>query len=344
MTKSVRRFYFAALGVLIVLSAYPLVMGAKIILLQLIDGGIRPEDYARYVIPYTAICLSILIAAALYPLISKLKRLPILTATVLALGLFVGAELYMESISINRPASPNTEVSGPAQNDSNSAVTDDNAVALQLTICAFTPAATNAYLKDPATQVPGAGAILRQDYSNTYKIHYFLVSFVIIILVTGIVYGYGKYFSGGARAARISLRLQLAAAVLLLGLCVFANFTGFFRERTDYLSALSSVLTGLFFIVLGSALGIYVGSRLIDKSRALAVTLPATVAAVVCAVMYYGELNLLGGTLYRFGYSWFFEGLPGIVVAPVDILVILATGAVTAAVMSKARARFALLS
>ena len=58
MLKTSRKYYFLMLGVLAALSAYPVVMGAKIIILQWQNGGIRPEDYARYVIPYTAICLS----------------------------------------------------------------------------------------------------------------------------------------------------------------------------------------------------------------------------------------------------------------------------------------------
>lgn len=38
---------------------------------------------------------------------------------------------------------------------------------------------------------------------------------------------------------------------------------------------------------------------------------------------------LLHGNLYRFGEGFFFDGLPGIVLAPVDILVILLSGVFT---------------
>ena len=202
MLKTNRKYYFLMLGVLAALSAYPVVMGAKIIILQWQNGGIRPEDYARYVIPYTAICLAVLIAAALYPILSRLKRLPVLAATVLALGLFVGIELLMESITIYSPSA-------------------QNAARLQLLSCIYTPAATKSFL------------LL---YNETYKIHYFLISFVIIALVINIAYGYGYLFSSGDRKNIIPLKLQLAVTVLLILLCIFANFTGFYRERTDYLS------------------------------------------------------------------------------------------------------------
>lgn len=47
--------------------------------------------------------------------------------------------------------------------------------------------------------------------------------------------------------------------------------------------------------------------------------------------MYIGEMVLLSGHLYRFGSGFLFEGLAGIVLAPFDILVIIASGCITAA-------------
>ena len=305
MEKPLRRFYVVSLGILAALSIYPVVMGLKIIVIQLLNGSIRPEDYARYVIPYTAICLSILICVALFPLILRLKRSSTLAATVLGLGLFVGLELLMESITIKSAAV-------------------QTAVKWQLFSCVYTPAAKLAYLA---------------DYTDAYKIHYFLVSFVIIALVISIVYGYGRMIASGDRAAKVPLRMQLVAAILLLGLCVFANFTGFFREKTDYLPPLSAFLTGTFFVVLGVASGIYIGSCLIGRSRFLSVILPGISAVLVCSVMYYGEYQLLGGTLYRLGHSLLFQALPVIVVSPVDIGIILLSGILTVLLMNAVEKR-----
>jgi hypothetical protein len=53
--------------------------------------------------------------------------------------------------------------------------------------------------------------------------------------------------------------------------------------------------------------------------------------------MYYGEYKMLDGVLYRFGYSKFFQPLPYTVIAPADILVILASGALTAAIVGLIR-------
>jgi hypothetical protein len=303
MAKNVRRYYLLALGALLALSAYPLVMGLKIVALQLLQGGIRTEDYARWVIPYTAVSLSLLAVCALYPALSKLGRRAVPAATVLALGLFVVLELLVESVTIK-----------------SSAV--QTALTAQLLSCVYTPAAVSAF---------------NGVYDDSYKIHYFLVSAVLIALAAGLFYGWGALLSGGDRRKRTPLVLQSAVAALYLGLCVFANFTGFFREKTDTLTPLSAFLTGLFFVVLGAAAGIYTGSWLIDRGRLLSVWLPAAVAALVCLVMYFGEYSMLGGTLYRFGEGWFFEGLPGAVLSPADVLIVLASGGAAAGAMAIAR-------
>jgi hypothetical protein len=302
MKKSYRRFYFTVLGVLLALSAYPVIMGIKIVILQLQNGSIRPEDYARYVIPYTAICMSILISVALHPVINRLKGLSNLVATSLGFGLFVGLELFMESITINSPIAQST-------------------VEWQLFSCIGTPAAVKAFDK---------------PYSDVYKIHYFLVSFVLIAIIISVVYGYSKLIAGGNRSGKIPLRLQLIAATLLVVLCVFANVTGFFRDSTQYLSPLSAFLTGTFFIVLGVTFGIYAGSYLIGKSKLVSIGLPSIAAILVCSTMYYGELMLLDGKLYRFGQTYFFEGLPYIAVSPADIIIIIVSGLITALLMNAA--------
>lgn len=306
MGKSYHKFYFTVLGVLIALSAYPMIMGIKIIILQYQNGSIRPEDYARYVIPYTAICVAILISVALYPVIARLKGLSTLVATSLGLILFVVLELFMEGITINSPTAKST-------------------VQWQLLSCIGTPDAVRAF---------------RKAYSDAYKIHYFLVSFVIIVLVIGIVYGYGRLVARGDRLNQIPLRLQLIAVAVLLTLCVFANFTGFFRDVSPYLSPLSAFLTAMFFIVLGVTAGIYAGSRLIGKNKGLSLGFPAFVAILVCSVMYYGEFKLLDGKLYSFGQSYFFTGIPYIAVSPVDMVIIIVSGIITALLMNITRKKY----
>ncbi|HHY81222.1 MAG TPA: hypothetical protein GX505_00890, partial [Clostridiales bacterium] len=156
MEKPVKKFYWAVFFIILLLSAYPIVMGAKIVILYIRHGVIRPDDYANYVIPYSALCASILVMLLLYPLLSKLKRFSALAAAILGSGLFLALELYMENITINSPEAQST-------------------LQWQLFSCIGTPAAMRAFLK---------------YYDNTFKIHYFLISFVILILIASIVYNY----------------------------------------------------------------------------------------------------------------------------------------------------------
>ena len=56
------RFYlFSVVGTLLA-SAYPLYMGAKVVVDMLRNGTVNAEDYPKYVIPYTPISLAILLA------------------------------------------------------------------------------------------------------------------------------------------------------------------------------------------------------------------------------------------------------------------------------------------
>ena len=53
--------------------------------------------------------------------------------------------------------------------------------------------------------------------------------------------------------------------------------------------------------------------------------------------MYIGEMILLSGHLYRFGNGFFFNGIPGIVLAPVDIVVIIVSGVIAALIANTVR-------
>jgi len=47
-----------------------------------------------------------------------------------------------------------------------------------------------------------------------------------------------------------------------------------------------------------------------------------------------GEMFLLNGHLYRLGEGVLFDSIPGIVFSPVDLLTVIASGAVTALIFS----------
>jgi hypothetical protein len=112
-------------------------------------------------------------------------------------------------------------------------------------------------------------------------------------------------------------------------MCIWACFTAFYRTGEITVSPLSAVLMAVFFALLGITMGVYTGSFTLGKRKLLSLTLPTAIAAIVTIAMYIGEMILLSGNLYRFGSGFMFEGLGTLVLAPIDILVIIASGLVT---------------
>jgi hypothetical protein len=327
MNRACRRYYIIALCVLLAVAAYPVAMGLKLVAIQLTRGAVAPEDYTRYVVPYAAVGLAVSITAALYPVISKVRKWTVPVATVVALGLFVGLELYMESITFNSSAV--AVISGETYQA-------DSAVDWQLFSCFQSPDAIQAYRNAGAQDASKVNAIFLRPYGDAFKIHYFLVSFILIAMTVSVFYNFVSMLpDAGRQRNRIPVLLQLCTLVLLLAVCVFANTTGFFRSAEVYQEALPFFLTYLFFIILGGSGGIWLGSALLHKGYAHCVRLPVLFAMLVCAVMYYGEYNLLGGALYRFGDSFPFRALPAVALAPADILVILLAGAAAGIVMAR---------
>ena len=92
-----------------------------------------------------------------------------------------------------------------------------------------------------------------------------------------------------------------------------------------------------FFVLFGVTVGIYVASFTLNKKPLLSVWLPSVSAVIVTVIMYIGEMILLSGHLYRFGDGFFFNGIPGIVLAPVDIVVIIVSGVITALIANTMR-------
>jgi hypothetical protein len=131
-----------------------------------------------------------------------------------------------------------------------------------------------------------------------------------------------------------SLILQSICSAVFLGLCILACFTAFWRDGSIQVSPLSAALMTVFFVLFGVTAGVFVGSFLLVKRKLISVWLPAISASVMTLLMYIGEMFLLNGHLYSFGSGFIFDGLPGIVFAPIDLLVILLSGCITVLVFS----------
>lgn len=353
-----KRFYIISIIILAVLSAYPLINGVRMAYLSVANGAIEPEQYAKYVAPYTAICVSVLLFAALQPLYMKLKRFVFPVGIAITFGVFVAVELFFESMQIH--VSGMTLINVPT-------LTQDTAMQSapvdlwQAASCVVSP-----IVRDRSLTYTFQDRLVYIMADGTYKIHYYLISLLLITMVCALIYSIARVLraknsiqavrykqngqtdviiEGAAEKANNTpvdtpmkpLYLRGVSTAALLALCVFANTSSFFRQPTTIQTPLASILTGLFFVILGTSAGVYTGSYLLKKGKLLGTWLPMLVSICAAIIMYAGEAAMMRGNVYRFGFGWFFRRLPGVALAPVDILIIILSGAATLLILYTSR-------
>lgn len=314
--KTFRKYYlFSLLGVLLA-SCYPIYMGISVIVDMIRYGTVYAENYPKYIIPYTPIALALLVCVALIPVALKyFKKYALLFGTVISTVLFFVFEFILErAVTVTRTV---TGIFSTLED-------------WQMFMCYVPP---NSFEERTWTEVD----VLMGEYSPAFKLHFYIISIVLIISILNCFYGFAKMIHTGDKSRRKSLVIQSVASGAFLGMCIWACFTAFYRNGDIQVSALSAVLMSVFFVLFGVTVGIYIESFTLNKKPLLSVWLPSVSAAVVTLVMYIGEMILLSGHLYRFGEGFFFAGIPGIVLAPVDIVVILGSGVMTAIIASFVR-------
>lgn len=309
--KTFKKYYlFACIGLLIV-SFYPLWMGVRVVTDMIVDGTVMKGNYPKYIIPYTPISLALLLGVVAMPLFMKLnQRLALLGGSAAAIAAFLVIELLFEQKVV--VTSTGTIV-----------VLED----WQMYMCYVPPGGWGTSHK---TQT--AVDILMGNYNPAFKLHFYIISVVLILTILNCLYGFGQMIRSGEKKRKTSLILQSVASALFLGLCILACFTAFWRDGSLQVSALSASLMAIFFILLGVTVGIYAGSFLLERRPLLSVWLPAILASILTLAMYIGEMILLNGHLYSFGNGFLFNSIPGIVLAPVDLLIIVTSGCITAAI------------
>lgn len=324
--KQYKRFYFISLAVLLLLSAYPLINGTRMAWLSIQNGGIEPAQYAKYVIPYAAMCLSLVLFAAAQPLYFKIKRFSFLVGIAVTYGIFFGAEQFFEHIQVHTAGMSLVNAGLLSIVDPSQIVTlpTSSVDAWQASLCMISP-----FTMGQSVTFASQDRFYYVMANDSYKLHYYLISAILIAMVCYLVYGLGKMFRSGDMTKKRRLFLQGISTMALLSLCVFANTTAFFRQAGAIQTPLASTLTCLFFLTLGAGVGNYIGSFFIGRSKRLGLLIPVLAAIMACTIMYMGEAVMMGGNLYRFGTGWFWSGLPGISLAPIDILLIMLCGFVT---------------
>lgn len=313
--KIFRNYYLSSLLGVLLASAYPIYMGISVAVDMARYGTVYAENYPKYIIPYTPIALAIIVGVAILPLLLKhIKKLSLLTGSAISVAVFLGAELFLENaVIVTKTVTSLVWIDAKLED-------------WQMYMCAAPSTGWGSFEELTQTEV----GILMGEYSPTFKLHFYLISLVLIISLLNCFYGFAHVIQSGNRRRLKPLVMQSAASVAFLGMCLWACFTAFYRTGTILVSPLSATLMCAFFILFGLTTGIYVASFTLGKRRLWSVALPSVTALITTLVMYIGEMCLLSGHVYSFGDGFFLDSLPLIVLAPVDILVILLSGAITA--------------
>lgn len=308
--KQFNRYYLlSCIGVLIA-SYYPLSMGVRVITDMIVDGTVLKENYPKYIIPYTPMCIAIIVGVLLMPLCIKLfKKFALAGGAPIATSLFFALEFLFEQKVVVSAAET-------------VATLED----WQMFMCYLPPEGWGTTTYKTQTAVD----ILIGDYNPAFKLHFYVIAVVLIITILNCLYGFGQMIQTGEMNRLKSLILQSVCSFTFLGLCILACFTAFWRDGNLQVSALSAVLMAVFFILLGITVGVFVGSFLLDKRNLISIWVPSVTASVMTLLMYIGEMILLNGHLYQFGTGFLFRSIPGIILSPMDLLIVVASGGITA--------------
>ena len=314
--KSFRNYYlFSCIGVLLA-SYYPFSMGVRVITDMIVNGTVLKENYPKYIIPYTPICLAILLGVLLMPFCFKLfKQHALVGGSALATGTFFAFEVLFEKKVVVTTAEVVTKLE-----------------VWQMYMCYIPPEGWGETVTTYRTETPVD--ILMGNYHPAFKLHFYLISVVLILSILNCLYGFGQIIRSRDKKRLKSLIFQSVCTLGFAGLCILACFTAFWRDGSIQVSPLSAALMTLFFILFGVTAGIYVGSLLLGKRKSVSIWIPVLVSSAMTLLMYLGEMILLNGHLYSFGTGFFFNGLPGIVLAPVDLIIILMSGGITALIFT----------
>lgn len=305
-TKNYNRYYIFSLVGVIIAASYPIYMGLRVMGEMLQNGAVPLERYPKYVIPYTPIAITLILGVLLLPVFQRFaKKLDFLCGAVFSMVVFFVIERLMETKIL---------------------VQSTDAVFLeswQMSLCYVPP-------EQYQSRTWEAVDVLLGGYSPAFKLHFYLISAILIVSLLNCFYGFAKMIRSENYTRKKALIIQTVTSLTFLGMCIWACFTSFYRTGEITVSAISAVLMSIFFALTGAVAGIFVGSFTLRKNIKMSIFLPTVISVMTTFAMYIGEMILLSGNLYRFGSGFFFDGIWKLVLAPIDLLIILISGCITA--------------
>lgn len=294
--------YALSFGGLLLMCAYPLYMLGQVLLLLGTTGQIPADAYPKYIIPYAPLCLALIACWCFLPLLTKKGgRWGLAALSGIGLAVFFAFEICLERL----PVAEDTVIY--------------QLQGWQYSLCYATPEVLSAM-----------GQPLFAQNNPLFKLHFYLIMAVLLLTVLSTAHSFFKMLLNRDFRRKKPLILQSVSVAVLLGLCILACFTAFFRKGSLWLSPLSATLTGGFFVLLGVTAGAYTGGFLYGKRPLASILLPSLAAVAVTAAMYGGELLLMGGYLFRLGDGPFFAPLGCFPFSPADLCLTLLSGLLTA--------------
>lgn len=314
--KAFNRYYILSCVGVLIASYYPLSMGVRVICDMIADGHVLKENYPKYIIPYTPISVAVIIGVLLMPLfIGFLKKNAFAYGAFVATGVFFVLELLFEQKVVVSSAETITKLED-----------------WQMYMCYIPPEGWGESVTTYKIQT--AVDILMGEYDPAFKLHFYIISVLLIVTLLNCFYGFGHMIKSGDGKRFKSLILQSICSLVFLGLCILACFTAFWRDGSIKVSPVSGALMTVFFVLFGVSAGVFSGSFLLGKRKSVSVLVPTFSAVLLTIVMYIAEMILLNGHLYSLGAGLMFESIPFIVLAPVDIASIVLSGCITALIFT----------
>jgi hypothetical protein len=314
INMTTKKVYILSLGIILMASFYPIYMGAVVLCGYIQYGGIDATDYPKYIIPYTPICIALIVCTVLLPpVFKKYKKFALSVFSILGVGLFLLFEILFEKITVFSVKEGIADVGS-----------------WQTQLCAVTPEVMKTIEYQETI-----GQALAERYSPVFKVHFYLIALLIVLTVIGIIYGFYKMAHTQNFTRKRPLIAQLISVIIFIGLCIFACFTAFFRTGDINISPLSAVLMTIFFLVFGITAGVYTGTCFYEKQKLFSIIIPSLVAMVITFIMYIGEMVMMNWTLFRLGNGFLFERIGIIPFALIDIMTILMSGVITFFILMK---------
>ena len=294
--------YVIALAIILAASFYPLYMGVCVVSDMICDGTVLAENYPKYIIPYTPISLAVLFGTLIMPISQKyLKKASFALPSVASVAVFFVIELLLEKLVIVTETVETTLESW------------------QMFMCYVAPSSYT-------TKVYSAEKMLIGDYSPTFKLHFYIISVLLVVAILNCIYGFSELLAGKNKGRTKALVLQSVSTFLFLSLCILACFTAFWRTGEIVVSPLSAFLMAIFFILFGLTAGIFHASFAVGKRTLFSRLLPSVTSVITVIVMYAGELILLSGKLYRYGHGFFFDRMGFFPFSLCDLVIIAVSG------------------